>query len=167
MSDRVCVAVAWLLMNNVDRLPLISKAKTSENATRGRSTPSSVKRRDNGGDAPITLPPIRWSAFSCMAVNAPRRPHPASPSECATSCGAMSTYRTADLVRLARSLLMYGVLAVAGVPTSKAPSGPTEATTLPATVVNTNNSGVISVTPTSCSAPSRNDPSRRLRLGLE
>jgi hypothetical protein len=43
-------------------------------------------------------------------------------------------------------LLMNGVLAVVGVPTSKAPSGPTEATTFPAVVANTNSSGEISVT---------------------
>src|SRR2546429_6115862 len=62
---------------------LMSKAKTSENAIRGRSTPSSVKRGGNGGGGPITLPLMRWSAFSCMATKAPRRPHPASPWECA------------------------------------------------------------------------------------
>src|SRR5216684_2755570 len=144
----------------------MSKATTSENAMRGRSTPSSVNRRDNGDGAPITLPPRRWSAFSCMATKAPRRPHPASPSECAKSCGAMTTYRTADLFRLRRRLLMYDVLAVEGVPTSKAPSCPTEATTFPAVVVNTSNSGVISVTPTLSSAPTAERPAKARVTGI-
>src|SRR5215472_5911073 len=44
------------------------------------------------------------------------------------------------------------VLATDGVPTSKAPSGPREATTFPASVENNNTLGVISVTPTTPSA---------------
>ena len=43
---------------------------------------------------------------------------------------------------------IFSVLSADGVPTSKAPSLPTEATTFPALVANTNTFGVISVTPT-------------------
>lgn len=49
--------------------------------TRGRSTPSSIRRRSNGQGEPMACPPRRPNAFSCMATNAPRRPHPASPSD--------------------------------------------------------------------------------------
>jgi hypothetical protein len=33
---------------------------------------------------------VRCSAFSCMATNPPRRPHPALPSEWVRSCGAVT-----------------------------------------------------------------------------
>src|SRR6266700_3904106 len=73
---------------------------------------------------------MRSSAFSCMATNAPRRPHPASPSDCAGSWGAITTYRTGDFVRFANSLLIRSVLSAEGVPISKAPSGPTNVVAL-------------------------------------
>ena len=50
-----------------------------------------------------------------MATNAPRRPHPASPSECAKSCGAITTYRTGELVRPSSTVLMRAVLVAVGI----------------------------------------------------
>jgi len=47
-----------------------------------------------------------------------------------------------------RTLLRNGVLAAEGVPMSKTPSDPTDATTLPELVEKTSRFGVISVTPT-------------------
>src|SRR5579859_7087150 len=134
--------------------PFRSKVSTSENATCGRSTPSFTNRSGSGGEAPMTCPPMRSRAFSCMATNAPRRPQPASPSDCAGLPGAITTYRTGDFVRFASSSLMRSVLSAEGVPISSAPSGPTNAMTLPALVANTTTFGVISVMPNvSCALP--------------
>jgi hypothetical protein len=123
----------------------MSKVMTSENAMRGRSTPSCTRRGGSGRGGPMACPPSRSSAFSCIATNAPRRCQPASPCECSRSWGAITTYRKGDLVLCSRMSAIAEVLAAEGVPTRRAPSGPTEAMTLPELVANTNRLGDSSV----------------------
>src|SRR5437660_8227968 len=98
MNDRVRVAVTWFLMNNVDRLPVNVEGQGLGECNAGTvdcefGEPSRQRCGRTHYVAPYSLQRILMHGHERAAW-----PHSCITSECAKSCGAMTTYRIADLV---------------------------------------------------------------------
>src|SRR5215469_12399798 len=81
MHKAVRTTVSRLLMHEVDGFPIEIEGQDFRERHPGMLDPNAANRAGGGGGAPMASPPSRWSAFSCMTTNAPRRCQPASPSE--------------------------------------------------------------------------------------